>query len=144
MERSQTMNESIIKFAKKLVFHYADGRTLNDALSLLRESLPPNKKNLAYPAKVLEAYHFAVEIKRGEQTIEGAIAMLVYHGSPQEEAEALIDLSVNALKNYYGSLHYTTADINCPKCDWVKEVGFHYIGKQIACPSCYEGFTIAV
>ena len=138
------MNESALKFAKKLVFHYADGGSLNNALILLRDHLPPNKKNLAFPAKVLEAYHFAVEIKRVEQTVEGAIAMLVYHGSTQEEAETLIKLSVNALKNHYGNLHYTTADINCPKCDWVKEVGFHYIGKQIACPSCCEGFTIAV
>ena len=138
------MNEPMINFAKKCIFLFAEGKTLNDAQTLLRENLPPNKKNIVLPAKILEAYHFAVEIKRGEQTVEGAIAMLVYHGVSQDEAQTFIELAVNSLKNHYGQLHYTTADINCPKCEWTKEVGFHYLGKQIACPSCTVGFTIAV
>ena len=134
----------MIAFGKTLIFHYADGGSLHEALVLLRANIAPNRKNLTFPAKVVEAYHFAVEIKRAEQTIDGAIAMLVYHGASTEDAIGLINLCMGALKSHYGKLHNDTADINCPKCDWTKEVGFHYLGKEIACPSCTEGFTIAV
>ena len=137
------MNERMEEFIKKCIFHYADGGNLQEALIILREFLPPNKKNLALPTKILEAYHFAVEIKRGEQTAQGAIAMLVYHGAKEDEAQDLIDVAIACLKNHYGKLHYDTTDINCPKCEWTKEVGFHYLGKQIACPTCYSGFTVA-
>ena len=137
------MNERMEQFVKKCVFHYAGGGQLQQASAIMREFLPPNKKNMNLPTKVLEAYHFAVEIKREEQTVQGAISMLVYHGAKEDEAQYLLDTAVNSLKNHYGQLHYDTTDINCPKCDWSKEVGFHYLGKQIACPTCYSGFTVA-
>ena len=138
------MKESVERAFKKLLFHYAHGGSQQAAQKMLREYLPPNRSNLALPAKIFEAYSFAVEIKLGEQSREGAVAMMAYHGLPLEEAQEHLNLALDTLSRHYGRLHYEKHQIECPSCDWSAQIGFHYLGKEIACPACTGGFTVAV
>ena len=50
------MNEKMIAFGKTLIFHYADGGSLQEALVLLRANIAPNRKNLTFPADCISLY----------------------------------------------------------------------------------------
>jgi hypothetical protein len=84
--------------AKGLVLHYLQGGTIDQAVRVGREAGLPEELLESLPGMVFQATSAACAVHMGEKTFAHVIAMLVETGAPQQDAEVLVNLALEHLR----------------------------------------------